>query len=105
MTLLSSNLYVYDAACGFLTILLAATPAGVVADVLPAQHRSVAFREFDADGDGWVSRTEAAAHRVVAANFDQVDRDRDGRLSREEFEAIPLNRSDQPGRFRAPDLG
>jgi hypothetical protein len=60
---------------------------------------------LDADGDGWISVEEAAAHPEVAANFQKADRDHDGRLSLEEFEAVALNRSDQPGKFRNPDRG
>jgi hypothetical protein len=41
----------------------------------------------------------------VAANFQKADSDHDGRLSSEEFEAVALNRSDQPGKFRNPDRG
>jgi Ca2+-binding EF-hand superfamily protein len=104
MTLTSSNLCNY-VACGLLTILPMAAQAQVVADVLPPQHPWEAFQKVDADGDGWISRTEAVTHRVIVANFDEVDRDRDGRLSLEEFQAIPLNRSDQPGTLRNPDQG
>ena len=74
-------------------------------EVLPPQDRQEAFRTLDTDGNGWISRTEAAAHPVVAANFDKVDHDRDGRLSRDEFDELALNRSDQPGRFRTPERG
>jgi hypothetical protein len=69
------------------------------------QDRPAAFRELDVDGDGWISVEEAAAHPEVAANFAKADADGDGKLSLEEFEAVALNRSDQPGKFRNPDQG
>lgn len=69
------------------------------------QDRQAAFRVLDTDGDGWISRRDAAARPEVAANFKSADRDDDGRLSFAEFETIPLNRTDQPGRFRKPDRG
>jgi hypothetical protein len=72
---------------------------------LDPQDRPAAFQQLDADGDGWISIDEAAAHAEVAANFQKADRDQDGRLSLEEFEAVAINRSDQPGKFRNPDRG
>jgi EF hand len=85
-------------------VLAAATPAWAAEELAP-QDRPEAFRKLDADGDGWISRKEAAAQPEVAANFDEADRDRDGRLSLAEFETVALNRGDQPGRFRNPDRG
>ncbi len=84
--------------------LAAAAPAGA-AEPLPPQDRPEAFRRLDIDKDGFISRQEAAAQPEVAANFDKADSDRDGRLSFEEFETVPLNRSDQPGTFRTPEQG
>ena len=85
-------------------VLAAAMPAWAGEDLAP-QDRPEAFRKLDTDGDGWISRKEAAAHPEVAANFDKADRDRDGRLSLVEFETVALNRGDQPGKFRNPDRG
>lgn len=43
----------------------------------------------DADKDGFIDKTEAAAKLPrVAKNFDKLDSDRDGRLSPEEFRAV-----------------
>ena len=84
---------------------LAAAALATAAEPLPPQDRPEAFRKLDTDQDGFISRQEAAAQPEVAANFDKADRDRDGRLNFEEFETIPLNRSDQPGAFRTPEQG
>lgn len=46
------------------------------------------FRKVDANGDGWVSKEEAAASREVAAGFEKADANRDGRLSFAEFEKL-----------------
>jgi Ca2+-binding EF-hand superfamily protein len=78
---------------------------GWAAQDLDPQDRRAAFRQLDADGDGWISVEEAAAYPEVAANFEKADRDRDGRLSFEEFETVAINRSDQPGKFRNPEQG
>lgn len=68
------------------------------------QDRRAAFRALDTDSDGWISRREAQARPEVVANFDTADSDHDGRLSFEEFEKIPVGRTDQPG-LRTPDRG
>ena len=72
---------------------------------LDTAERLDAFRRLDANGDGWLSRAEAAKRPEVGANFQRADANRDGRLSFAEFETIPLNRSDQPGGARNPDRG
>ncbi len=46
-----------------------------------------AFKRLDANGDGLISREEAAPARGVARHFDQADTNRDGSLSAPEFEA------------------
>jgi hypothetical protein len=45
----------------------------------PARHAKV-----DANGDGVIDRTEAAAHPRLAERFDQLDRNKDGRIGPEE---------------------
>jgi hypothetical protein len=85
--------------------LIALSTAACVAEPLPPQDRPEAFRKLDTDKDGFLSRQEAALEPEVAANFDRADHNRDGKLSPEEFEAVPLNRSDQPGKFSAPERG
>jgi EF hand/EF-hand domain pair len=44
-----------------------------------------AFEYIDRNGDGRISREEAAGFRGVARNFDRADIDKNGSLSREEF--------------------
>ena len=43
--------------------------------------------KLDTDGDGRISRAEAAAQPKVAARFDQIDGNRDGYLMRSELRA------------------
>jgi hypothetical protein len=47
-----------------------------------------AFRKLDADDDGRISALEAADNPRVAAAFTMADKDKDGYLSKEEFEAM-----------------
>lgn len=45
------------------------------------------FQKIDTNGDGKISRQEAASHNGLAKYFDQIDTDKDGYLSREELKA------------------
>jgi hypothetical protein len=46
------------------------------------------FRHMDIDGDGFVSKAEAAGYATVTVGFDRADRNRDGKLSFAEFDSI-----------------
>lgn len=43
------------------------------------------FASLDADGDGKVSKDEAAGHEEIVNNFDRLDKDRDGFVTKREF--------------------
>jgi hypothetical protein len=68
---------------------------------LGVRAKEAVFASLDVNGDGYVSRREAARHSGVARGFDAADEDRDGRLSPLEFSRIAVNRSDQPGPYKA----
>ena len=46
------------------------------------------FRHLDIDGDGFVSKAEAAGFATVTLGFDRADRNRDGKLSFSEYDSI-----------------
>ena len=46
-----------------------------------------AFTKADANGDGKVSKDEAAKLPAIAAKFDMLDKDKDGSLTLAEFAA------------------
>ncbi|HEX6703967.1 MAG TPA: EF-hand domain-containing protein [Albitalea sp.] len=46
-----------------------------------------AFKKADANGDGKLSKEEAAKLPAVGSKFDELDKDKDGSLSPEEFSA------------------
>lgn len=49
---------------------------------------SISFEDLDSDGDGYISKEEAADHPEVIENWQRYDTDRDGRLDEAEFSAF-----------------
>jgi hypothetical protein len=50
--------------------------------------RELAFKKLDLDGDGSVSKAEAAGNEKLMNGFDEADKDRDGKLSRAEYDNL-----------------
>jgi hypothetical protein len=46
------------------------------------------FKALDIDGDGAISKAEAAGNADIVKDFDHADRDGDGKLSRAEYGAV-----------------
>ena len=51
-------------------------------------EKEAMFRYLDIDGDGFVSKAEAAGHEQVTVGFDRADRNHDGKLSFAEYDSI-----------------
>ena len=51
-------------------------------------EREAMFRSLDYDGDGFVSKAEAAGNAFATVGFDRADRNRDGKLSFAEYDSI-----------------
>jgi hypothetical protein len=73
----------------------AATPASPTVTYYDPKDLERAFKFMDKTGDGKVSRDEASNFRGVSKHFDEADVNKDGFLSREEFDNA-MNRSKQP---------
>ena len=54
----------------------------------PATEKEAMFRYLDFDGDGFVSKAEAAGNEFATLGFDRADRNRDGKLSVAEYDSI-----------------
>jgi len=52
-----------------------------------AQDAALVFAALDANHDGKVTKAEAQKNAAVAQMFDQADKNKDGSLSKEEFQA------------------
>ena len=65
-------------------------PAPATGAKLPAAQPAGLFGKLDTDGNGSISRKEAAASGgTLARNFDALDTNHDGLLSPAEFERAP----------------
>jgi hypothetical protein len=67
----------------------AASASGGATSRAPASSdKEAMFRRLDIDGDGFVSKAEAAGHEQVTVGFDRADRNHDGKLSFAEYDSI-----------------
>lgn len=65
-----------------------AASAGSTANRPAYSEKHGMFRHLDIDGDGFVSKAEAAGFATVTVGFDRADRNRDGKLSFAEYDSI-----------------
>ncbi|MDM7554353.1 EF-hand domain-containing protein [Xanthomonas fragariae] len=68
----------------FALAVLAALSSSAVFAAPPAVGDAPRPAKLDKNGDGLIDRSEAAADPMLAAQFDTLDTDKDGKLSREE---------------------
>lgn len=74
------------------TAATSSTPAPSTVTYYDPKDLERAFKFMDKTGDGKVSRDEASNFRGVSRHFDEADVNKDGFLSREEFDNA-MNRS------------
>jgi hypothetical protein len=51
------------------------------------------FQALDRNGDGSISKDELTAHKALAERFSQADKDGDGKLDKSEYQALEANAS------------
>ncbi len=66
---------------------IAQTPAQEPATPPQGQQQGATFESLDADSDGRISKTEAAANENVSAQFTRYDKDGNGFIERAEVGA------------------
>jgi len=71
----------------FLVAAALALAVGAVyaADEVGKDKNDPGFHALDKNGDGSISKTEAAANPALAKNFAEADKNHDGKLSRAEY--------------------
>ena len=79
-----------------------ATRAGAAAKAPPSSDKEAMFRRLDIDGDGFVSKAEAAGNEAATVGFDRADRNRDGKLSFREYDSIGKPRPARKKAARGP---
>jgi len=67
----------------------------------PSEKEAI-FRYLDIDGDGFVSKAEAAGNEAATVGFDRADRNRDGKLSFAEYDSIGKPRPARKKSARGP---
>ena len=86
---------------GLATISLIAAPIAFAQDAPPTQDPTppaaepeetgtsdkITWSQLDADGDGMLSKTEAAPVDALTRDFDSADTDKDGSLTADEYKA------------------
>ena len=68
----------------------------------PSPEFDESFRRADLNGDGMVSLSEAAGNERLVTGFDRADRNHDGKLSRQEYEALMRAKPRSTARAAAP---
>jgi len=66
----------------------ASASGGATARQPASPDKEEVFRRLDIDGDGFISKAEAAGYEALTVGFDRADRNRDGKLSFAEYDSI-----------------
>ncbi|HLU61964.1 MAG TPA: hypothetical protein VKZ99_06390 [Gammaproteobacteria bacterium] len=59
-------------------------------------NEEVRIADHDQDGDGQLSREEAASVEAISANFDAYDQNQDGQLAEDELKQVSAEQEEVP---------
>lgn len=76
--------------------------AGATAESQFPEKQPGALQALDLNGDGRLSLAEAAGHADIMARFERADRNKDGKLSRAEFDRLDKLPEKPPPRKKKP---
>jgi EF hand domain-containing protein len=83
----------------------ASASGGATASQPTSSEKEAMFRHLDIDGDGFVSKAEAAGNAPATLGFDRADRNKDGKLSFAEYDSIGKPKAAKKQQARAPRSG
>ena len=69
---------------------------GATSEMSPTAATAAQFQKLDRDQSGAVSRQEAAEDQLLSREFSELDRDRDGELDQGEFARFEVSQFDRP---------
>ena len=92
---------------GLATLSLVAAPLAFAQEAPPTQDPTataaepeeagkVTWSQLDLDGDGKLSKTEAASVDALSSDFDTADTDKDGSLTADEYKAHLASKQETP---------
>src|SRR3989304_2786642 len=84
-----------------LALLLGTSASGIALAADPPATPAPRPAKLDTNGDGVIDRSEAAANPRLAAKFDELDKNKDGKLSRDELPRWQHGRRGPGGARRA----
>jgi len=72
---------------------------------IAASDKEALFQSLDINGDGSVSKAEAAGNAPVTLGFDRADRNRNGKLSWKEYDSIEKEAAKKAARLARNKAG
>lgn len=81
-----------------------AAPAAMAQEASAAAQGGQSWASLDTDGNGSLSKSEAAGHSALGQVYDQADTDADGQLTADEYRNFIASRSQQATPVHSADV-